>query len=139
MPTSSYLYKKKRWVIAHEHLGGKTEKTKKWERYDRVRATHVDAEKKIETRLDSIIIEIWHILSECEASWSKKDKTKLFSISSPDLLSRSSLRKKKKNKNKKRSLNQTFYVNKSQHVQKETMLLRRKKFDEIVDRYTIDL
>jgi hypothetical protein len=38
--------KRKRWVIAHEHLGDKTEKTEKWERYDRVRATHVDAEKE---------------------------------------------------------------------------------------------
>jgi hypothetical protein len=82
MLTSSYLYKEERWVIAHEHLENKTEKTEKWERYDRVRAAHVDAEEKVETRLDSIIIEIWHIFSECEAFWSKEDKTKLFSISS---------------------------------------------------------
>jgi hypothetical protein len=127
--------KKKRWVIAHEHLEDKIENTKKWERYDRVRATHVDAEEKVETRSDSIIIEIWHIFSECEAFWSKKDKTKLFSISSSDLLSRSSLRKEKQ----KRFLNQTFYVNKLEHVQKETMLLRRRKFNEIINCHTIDL
>jgi hypothetical protein len=49
--------KRKKWVIVHEHLENKTEKTEKWERYNRVRATHVDVEKKIETRSDSIIIE----------------------------------------------------------------------------------
>jgi hypothetical protein len=132
----SYLaiyIKRKRWVIAHEHLEDKIEKIEKWERYDRVRATHVDAEEKIETRSDSIIIKIKHILSECEAFWSKEDKTKLFLISSSDLLSRSSLRKEKQKQ--KRFLNQTFYVNKSQHVQKETMLLREKRFDKIVDCY----
>jgi hypothetical protein len=87
--------KRKRWIIAHEHLGNKTEKTENWERYDRVRATHVDAKEKIETRLDSIIIEIWHIFSKCDAFWSKENKTKLFLIFSSDLLSRSSLRKEK--------------------------------------------
>jgi hypothetical protein len=98
--------KRKRWIIAHRHLEDKTRKTEKWERYDRVRATYVDAEKKVETRSDSIIIEIWHIFSEYEAFWSKENKTKLFSISSPDLLSRSGLRKEKQSKNKKQ--NQTF-------------------------------
>jgi hypothetical protein len=39
-------------------LRGKTEKTEKWERYDRVQATHVDAEKRVETCSGSIIIEI---------------------------------------------------------------------------------
>jgi hypothetical protein len=54
--------KRKRWVIAHEHFEDKTGKTEKWERYDRVRAAHADAGKGAETRLDSAIIEVWHIL-----------------------------------------------------------------------------
>jgi hypothetical protein len=59
MLTSNYLYKRKRWVITREHLEDKTEKTKKWERYDRVRAAHADAVKGAETRLGSTIIEVW--------------------------------------------------------------------------------
>jgi hypothetical protein len=59
MLTCSYLYKRKKWVIAHEHLEDKTEKTEKWERYDRVRAAHADAGEGVETRLGSVTIEVW--------------------------------------------------------------------------------
>jgi hypothetical protein len=59
MLTSSYLYKKKKWVITHWHLKGKTEKKEKWERYDRVRAAHADAGKGVATRSGSVIIEVW--------------------------------------------------------------------------------
>jgi hypothetical protein len=46
---------------------GKTEKTGKWGRYDRVRAAHADAEKGAETRPGSATIEVWQYV----IAWSR--------------------------------------------------------------------